>query len=106
VRELDRLTVDDFTPVVGHSFVVDDGDAAGTIELVLTEASGSAPSAAAAEGSARQRSPFQLRFRGPAEPILAQQICPLENDTVGRLEIFLVPIDRDESGTTYEAIFA
>ena len=105
MRELDRLTVDDFIPVVGHAFVVDDGNTTGAIELVLTEASGSAPSAPAADGSGR-RSPFHLRFRGPSDPVLAQQICPLENDALGRLQIFLVPIDRDESGTTYEAIFA
>ena len=101
---LDRLTVDDFRPHVGEVFSIDAGDA-GTIDLELTEARTYDPSAPASDDSGN-RSPFQLHFRGPAEPIVAQQICPLDNETLGRLEIFIVPIGRDESGTRYEAIFA
>lgn len=101
---LDRLTVDDFRTRVGEVFAIDTGQA-GTIELELTEARPYDPSAPSADESGN-RSPFQLRFRGPAEPIVAQQICPLENATLGRLEIFLVPLGQEEGGTTYEAVFS
>jgi hypothetical protein len=100
---LDRLTVDDFAPAMGQAFAIDAGEA-GTIELELTEASTREPQAPPVDASGR-RSPFHLLFRGPPEPILAQQICRLENAAVGGFEIFLVPIGRDESGTTYEAVF-
>jgi hypothetical protein len=84
-------------------FAIDAGEA-GMIELELTEARAYDPAAAPA-GESGARSPFQLRFRGPAEPILAQQICPLDNATLGRLEIFLVPLGPEDGGTTYEAVF-
>jgi hypothetical protein len=52
------------------------------------------------------RSPFHLIFRGPREPVLAQQTCRLENDRIGALEVFIVPIGRNGDGADYEAIFA
>jgi len=54
-----------------------------------------------------ERQAFALLFRGPAEPILPQAIYPLENATLGRMEIFLVPLGPDgEGGARYEAIFS
>ena len=44
-------------------------------------------------------------FRGPGEPVLAQRIYPLDNQTLGRLEIFLVPIGPDDEGMRYQAVF-
>jgi uncharacterized protein DUF6916 len=46
-----------------------------------------------------------LVFRGPRQPVLPQQVYTLTNDTLGRLEIFLVPIGPDEAGVRYEAVF-
>jgi hypothetical protein len=40
-------------------------------------------------------------FRGPSLPVLPQRIYALEHRTLGRLEIFLVPIGAGQ----YEAIF-
>ena len=99
---LDRLTVDDFAPAVGQAFVIDAG-VAGIIELELTEAS--TYSQAPPVDDSGSRSPFHLLFRGPPDPVLAQQICRLENATVGTLEIFIVPVGRTDAGTDYEAIF-
>lgn len=54
-----------------------------------------------------KRQAFSLLFRGPAEPILPQAIYPLENTSLGRLEIFLVPLGPDgEGGVRYEAVFS
>ena len=103
MRDLAHLTVDDFAPLVGEVFAIHAGDA-GTIELELTEAATHDPAARAADDSGR-RSAFSAVFRGPVEPILAQQICRLENDSLGPLEIFIVPIGRDEAGARYEAVF-
>jgi hypothetical protein len=101
---LDKLTVDDFRGAIGETFTIDAGEA-GTIELELTDARTQDPSAQAV-GEDGGRSPFSLRFRGPSEPVLAQQICPLENATLGRLDIFIVPIGQTAAGADYEAVFA
>jgi hypothetical protein len=99
---LDRLTVDDFAPAVGQAFTVDGGDA-GAVDLELIEAK-LYGSQAATDPSGR-RSPFHLLFRGPPDPVLAQQTLRLENATLGPLEIFVVPVGHTEDGTDYEAIF-
>ncbi|MEA2425775.1 MAG: hypothetical protein QOH13_2185 [Thermoleophilaceae bacterium] len=98
---LDRLTADDFTPLVGETFAFDAGEP-GRFELELLEVNAAAgPGVPTAE-----RMPFELLFRGPAEPVFAQQIFPLEHAALGRLDIFLVPVARDQDGARYEAIFS
>jgi hypothetical protein len=101
---LDKLTVDDFRPAVGQTFVLDAGGA-GTVDLELVTARTIEPDAPPAD-EAGQRSPFALDFRGPAEPALPQSIYLLEHDSFEQpLEIFIVPVGRTEAGTDYEAIF-
>ena len=48
---------------------------------------------------------FSLFFRGPADAPLPQATYALEHDELGKLEIFIVPVGRDEQGTDYEAAF-
>ena len=100
---LDRLTATSFAPAVGETFVLDAGDA-GQLELELLEASLHDPSAPAEDPSG-ERAPFTLVFRGPTEPVLPQSIYRIEHESVGPLEIFIVPIAQDAAGTTYEAVF-
>ena len=98
---LDRLTVDDFAPAVGDKFSFDAGEP-GRFELELVEARPAESPGPGWEG----RAPFNLLFRGPAEPVFGQQIFPLEHPELGRLEIFLVPVGRNEHGADYEAVFS
>ena len=51
------------------------------------------------------REPFALLFRGPKTPVLPQRIYRFDFEQLGAIEIFIVPIGRDESGMSYEAIF-
>jgi hypothetical protein len=90
-----RLNLDAFSGSIGEVFEVGarDGADGARVALELVEAT--------AQGSRA----FAVRFRGPAEPILEQAIYRFERAGSGPLEIFIVPIGRDESGTTYEAIF-
>jgi hypothetical protein len=100
---LDKLTIDDFKPVVGQTFALDlDGTA--VLDLELVRARPLTPDAPAVDESGR-RTGFALDFRGPADPILPQRIYRLEHDAVGALEIFIVPVARDVRGADYEAIF-
>lgn len=51
------------------------------------------------------RRPFSLIFREPRNLYLPQAIYPLHHETLGTLDIFLVPIGPDPAGMRYEAIF-
>jgi hypothetical protein len=101
---LDRLTADTFAPAVGDTFAVDAGDA-GELRLELIESRLQYPDRPA-EDESGTRAPFSLLFRGPADPVLPQRIYRLEHESLGPLEIFIVPIARDDAGSTYEAVFA
>ena len=46
---------------------------------------------------------FSLLFRGPIAPVLPQRIYRLDHDTLGSMEIFLVPLGPDGQGMQYEA---
>ena len=54
------------------------------------------------------RDPFSILFLAPETPLLPQKIYGVENDALGRLELFLVPLGptRDEGGMIYEAVFS
>ena len=49
--------------------------------------------------------PFSAYLRGALRPILPQSIYRVEHETMGTLEIFLVPIGPDAQGMRYEAVF-
>lgn len=68
------------------------------LELQTAEDVGTRP-----EGAARQ--PFSVIFKGPAEPVLQQSSYVLENEELGSLKLFLVPVASDDQGTEYEAVF-
>ena len=101
---LARLTATSFAPAVGEAFVLDAGEA-GQFDLELVESRLHDPDAPAQDASGA-RAPFTLLFRGPAEPLLPQGIYRLEHQSMGALEIFIVPIGQDADGVAYEAVFA
>ena len=99
---LDELSADRFKPCEGQTFrIPTDG---GTLELELTQVS-----SLKGDTPRKDKSPFSLLFRGPAGTHFEQQIVPLENETLGRLELFLVPLGpdlKDEGRSTlFEAVF-
>lgn len=67
------------------------------VELELVELS---------EGMSSPRNEqFALLFHGPQSPFLEQMIYQLENEKLGEIEIFLVPVGRHQNGFQYEASF-
>jgi hypothetical protein len=95
---LEGLTVERFAPTVGDVFALH-GATPEPLRLELEAArSHDAPGAGT-------RTPFSLFFRGPVEPVLPQRIYRLEHAGLGTLEIFLVPVGHDATGTAYEAVF-
>jgi hypothetical protein len=101
---LASLTHDDFERRVGEPFrLTRDGDAGpGTLELRLLRVD----AAPVRDRLPRARTPFSLVLVGPGDPVLPQKIYRLENESLGRVDIFLVPIARDERGVRYEAVFS
>lgn len=96
---LDKLTKETFEPRKGESFTLTHETASGELELTLASVQGTG-----LQGKAK-REQFSVHFNGPAEPILPQSIYRLENKEMGTMELFLVPVARDDEGVTYEAVF-
>jgi len=95
---LDKLTIESFMPHVGTSFWLNAQNR--KIELRLTHAAKVMES----EAARLARTPFSLFFLAPV--LLPQQIYRLTHEGFAEpLDIFLVPIGRDASGFTQEAVF-
>ena len=101
---LESLTHEDFARHLGERFqLTDAGDeAGGALELRLLRVD----AAPVRDRLPRTRTPFSMVLVGQGEPVLPQRIYRLENESLGRLDIFLVPIARDERGVRYEAVFS
>ena len=94
-----ELTLETFRPALGETFLVG-GEGGAKVELTLAEA------VPKETGSHAPRPPFSLLFHGPADPFLPQASYRFEHPRLGAIGIFIVPLGRDEHGTTYEAVFA
>jgi hypothetical protein len=93
---LETLTREDFAACVGESFHICP-DHPYAFDLVVEQVS----ELKAVEG----QESFSVYFRGPGDRGVPQATYPMESDRLGRLEIFIVPIARDEKGYRYEALF-
>lgn len=56
-------------------------------------------------GSSSRQKQFSLIFLGPYDAPISQGIYRVDHERLGALDLFLVPIGRDEKGVRYEAIF-
>ena len=100
---LDQITLGQFESLLNKQFAIHvDGDK--TVDMVLIEARG-LPAQPGRDGQPPKRQPFALLFRGPRAFVLPQRIYEVEEASLGKLGIFLVPIGPDDSGQRYEAIF-
>lgn len=94
---LQSLTIDTFAKRIGDRFALQlRPDAALELELIEANPLGARPGG---------RAPFSILFRGPLAQVLPQSIYPLGHETLGRLELFIVPIGPRDGGMVYEAIF-
>ncbi|MBC7604897.1 MAG: hypothetical protein H7255_19845 [Ramlibacter sp.] len=93
---IDRLTREDFTDLPPASLAIrlKDGD----LPLAVTglrDLPGHSPRSA----------PFAVTLEGPRDPMLPQGIYPLMHPKHGQLDVFIVPVARDQAHTQYELIF-
>ena len=96
--DLASLTADDFTPHVDSQF---DLNLPNGSKLPLTLVT---VQDLIAENPQYKRA-FSLLFDGPREPILPQSIYALRHETLGGLDIFLVPIGVTPEHCLYQAVF-
>ena len=76
-----------------------------SVELRLIEATLARPSGRGPMAVERRSAAFALLFSGPPDAPLPQRMYPLENEKIGRFEIFIVPVGRDGDRLLYEAVF-
>jgi hypothetical protein len=102
---LDTVTLDTFAPLVGQPFrlILDDGN---SVEATLTRATASPFPGWQPPENAPRRQPFVLHFVVPVEVVFPQRIYRFAHDTLGELEIFIVPIEQTARGVGYEAVFS
>ena len=71
------------------------------VELELTEVKGYLSRAHEETGMER----FSAFFRGPSDRYLEQKTYSIEHEQMGVFDLFLVPVNQDQSGFRYEAVF-
>ena len=91
---------DDFEACLQQVFVLTDGDYQDELELISVDR---LPNADVA-GDRKQA--FSLVFRSRRETIIEQRIYAMQNERLGEVEIFIVPIAQDAEGVRYEAVFS
>jgi hypothetical protein len=95
----EELTVETFEVREGQTFRAEfEPGAAAELELVEV-------TRLPATGIGRA-DPFSLVFRAPQGTQHEQRIYRLAHDELGSFELFLVPIQPDERGPLYQAVFA
>jgi len=102
-REMDTLALSAFESHVGSVFKLA-ADTDSEIDLILISATRMPTTDP--PGTSDTGRPFSLLFRGPEAQPFGQGTQTLSHLTMGRLEIFLVPIQPDAEGPLYEAVFA
>lgn len=100
--DLSKTTHERFETCLNQRFLIEvESSAPIELELVAVEVE----TRRRREPPADKRQAFSLLFRGPKNPGLEQRIFALTNETLGSLELFLVPVGPDEVGMLYEAVF-
>jgi hypothetical protein len=94
-----NLSLETFGAVVRESFDLAIGDASLAMTLVEVQPLPVSPF------PGMIRAPFSLLFRTASQVVLPQKLYGLKNASLGRLEIFLVPVARDREGVLYQAVF-
>lgn len=101
---LGALSQSDFTLHLGSRFQMQPASGS-TFDVELVEVTGGRPGPSGDDANTSVRKPFSLVFRGPLDCHLPQGIHTVLHDTLGKLELFLVPIGPDREGMRFETVF-
>lgn len=99
--DIGTVTLETFTPHVGTQFRLEHPEQ--HEDFLLTQAI----ALTSYDHPNKKRDPFSLFFNGSRTDLqFNQQILPLQHPDLGLVEIFIVPIARNENGTIrYQALF-
>ena len=90
-----QFTMEMFVPHTGSKFTMHSGNT-GAEELILESVNDL--------GSSARHIQFSMIFTGPQNAPLKQGIYRLDHSELGALDLFLVPLGKDQNGVQYEAI--
>jgi hypothetical protein len=93
---LDKVTPAEFQAALDQDFELITGTGGITLRLVAVETK---------PAHHTRAEPFVLRFRGAPELRLPQGIYPMQNLTLGAMELFIVQVVADQTGSYFEVIF-
>ncbi|MCX6903249.1 MAG: hypothetical protein NTW03_07180 [Verrucomicrobia bacterium] len=99
----DQLTFARFSEFLRTPFQVRLAPAS-TLELLLVEATALRPAIRGGTGGERFES-FSIVFEGPEDPMLPQATYSLEHEQMGRFDLFMVPIGKENQSIRYQALF-
>src|SRR5262245_10635278 len=91
----EQFTMEMFAPQAGSKFTMHCGNT-GAVELTLDSVNDL--------GSSARHIQFSMVFSGPQSAPLKQGIYRLDHGVLGGLDLFLVPVGKDQKGVQYEAI--
>ena len=83
MRDLDKMTADDFSELSDRRFSITSAEPEVPLELVEVKKLGAGE---------RNGGAFSLLWQGPKEPYLAQQTFQVSHSEIGEHAIFLVPV--------------
>ena len=101
---LDTLTPGAFSECIGQTFRLH-LDPLGWVEAELIDVTPAGSRTVEAARAVGRREPFSIVLRAPGDRLAPQRSYTLENERLGRLDVFLVPIGPDALGMRYEAVF-
>ncbi len=90
------LEHDEFTKYLNTKFRIHLNEAE-TVEAELTEVSD--------RNLSTRQERFSITFRTSNEIFLGQGLRQFEHDQMQRFDLFIVPLERSDEGTYYEAVF-
>lgn len=94
---LERLTADSLSAQLNTKFRLGAGtEKVFELELVEVQTHGDVPG---------QSERFSALFRGPLDYFLPQSTYRMEHEALGGMDIFIVPLRKDDAGFYYEAAF-
>lgn len=96
---LEQLTLEDFEPLIGATFELDNGSETRSAQLLQARGGRG--------GGGDFRAPFSLIVRAEmAGDYWPQGTYRLRHPTLGELDLFMVPIGPDGEGMRYEISFS
>ena len=95
--DLATARCDQFAACLNQNFEIVFPDGALSVKLSEARPLGSRPESV--------REPFALTFLGPAQLRLPQGTYKMRNAQLGEMDIFLVQIAADQTGSSFEAVF-